>query len=421
MFKKANFSSTYAQGVIALFKGNFWAQSVGLIGTILVAKMYGADSLGIFSKFLSASSILAIFFTLRLEAAFVLSNDVTNLKRIFSSILYSILVGTVIAFIVALTLPDAVFTKINFLRIYVIFCVAGSFLKAIETVFLSYLLKRKKFKNIAFSRVLYTVVRYGFQIGLFYLIPTTGLIIGFIVGLIILLIYFTKVTGNLFLPISFSEFATTIRENQNLVSFGVLSDNLNAVNLHLIPILAGVYFSDEEIGWYFLAIALLSVPVTFINASFSKVFFLRASEIFNTNQTQLYAFVRKYALQLFLGLLIPFVLIFFLSRPFIEFIFQEEWKEVGIYIQLLAFLFYLRSVYNPISHLEEVLKKNHIGLIFNLFLFAATLSSIFYGAWIAKDFEKTIQFIAIILPIGYISMIVYFLRVTQKLRFQKTQ
>jgi O-antigen/teichoic acid export membrane protein len=216
-----------------------------------------------------------------------------------------------------------------------------------------------------------------------------------------------------------SDIKKTIKENQNLVSYGVISDNLNALNLHLIPIIGGVYFNDSEIGWYFLAIVLLSVPVTFINSSFSKVFFLRASEIFNQDPEKLFAFVKKYTLQLLLGLLLPFLLIFFLSNPFIHIALKDEWITVGVYIQLLCVLFYLRSVYNPLSHLEEVLKKNHVGLVFNIFLFLVNIGAILYGAMIAKDFLTTIYIIAFGLPIGYLVMILYFLIVTNRLRFQK--
>ncbi len=421
MLNKLNFSSPYAKGVISLLKGNFWAQAFGLIGTLFIANLYGSDIMGIFSKFISISSILAIFFTIRLESAFVLTKDEGSLKTIFSSITYSIAVGTIVSLVVVILLPDSFYSKVNFLKIYTIFCVFGALLKAFENVFLSYLLRLKFFSKIAFSRILFTLTKYAVQFALFMYLVDLGLIIGFLVGTLIILIYFYLITGNLFSSISFSEFKKTVQENYNLVSYGVLSDNLNAINLNLIPILAGVYFSDAEIGWYFLAMVLLSVPVTFINASFSKVFFLRASEIYNANPSELFSFVKKYTSQLSLSLLIPFLGIFFLSTPFIEFALKDEWITVGLYIQLLAVLFYLRSIYNPLSYLEEVLKKNHLGLIFNSFLFIVNVSAIFYGAMVAHDFLITLYIIAFGLPIGYLSMIIYFLMITKKLESPKTQ
>ncbi len=420
MINKPNFSSIYAKGVISLFKGNFWAQLIGFAGTLFIADLYGSDLLGVFSKFISISSVLAIFFTLRLESAFVLSDEKQDLKVIFSSIVYSIVVGAIVSITLALILPDTFFSKINFLKVYLVFCVAGAVLKSLENTYLSYLLRQKSFKEIAFSRVLFTLSRYTAQIGLFFLVSHIGLMLGFVIALLFLLIYFYNKTGNLFFLISITQFKETLKKNLNLVSYGVLSDNLNAINLNLIPILAGVYFSDAEIGWYFLAVVLLSVPTTFINASFSKVFFLRASEIFNKDQSQLFPFVKKYTLQLFLGLFIPFLMIYFLSSPFIDFLLKDEWLKVGSYIQLLSFLFFLRAIYNPVSHLEEVLKKNHIGLVFNIFLFAGNLFAIFYGVSI-NSFITTIEIISIVLPVGYISMIIYFLLTTRQLRFKKSK
>lgn len=413
---KPNLSSVYAKGVISLFKGSFWAQALGLIGTLVIANLYGSESLGIFSKFLSISSILAIFYTLRLESAFVLSDDTKDLKVVFSSIVYTVLIGSLITILVALILPNSFFESIKLLRIYLIFSVLGGILKAIENAFISYLLKQKLFKIIASSRVIFTLVRYAFQVGLFYLIEDLGLILGFVIALLILLIYFYRSTGNLFELISLSHFKSTLKENQNLVSYGVLSDNLNAVNLNIIPVLAGIYFADNEIGWFFLAGVLLSVPLRFINSSFSSVFFLKASEIYNSKKSELFSFLKKWTIQLSLGILIPYLGIALLCEPFIEIALKDEWISVVAYIQWLSLLFYLRAIYNPISHLEEVLKKNHIGLIFNIYLFVVNVSAILYGALIIEDFFYIIKVISLVLPIGYIAIIAYFLLITYKLR-----
>lgn len=417
MFSNINFSSTYAKGVISLLKGNIWAQLIGFGGTFLIAKLYGADSLGIFSKFMSFSAIIAIFFTLRLESAFVLSDEEKNLKDVFSSIIYTVFTGGLFSFLIIILLPDSFFVKVNLLKIYVVFCVVGAILKSLENTYLSYLLRLKKFKPIASSRVLFTIIRYTFQIGFFFLIPEKGLILGFLIAIIILLLFYINSVGNLFSLISISKFRTTLKENMNLVSYGVLSDNLNAINLHIIPVLGGVYFIDSEIGWYFLAVVLLSVPGTFINSSFSKVFFLRASEIYTKEKRQVFSFLKKNTIRLSLLSVIPFLLIFFLSEAALQLILGKEWVVVGTYMKILSFLFFLRAVYNPISHLEEVLKKNHIGLIFNIFLIATNLLAIYMG-YQEKDFVTSIKIMAYILPIGYLLMIGYFFLFTYRLRFK---
>jgi len=418
MLNKINFSSIYSKGVISLFKGSLWAQIIGLIGTLGIAKLYGPDFLGVFSKFMSLSSILAIFFTLRLESAFVLTNDENKLKTIFSSIIYTIITGGVIILLLILTFPESFFLKINFLRIYIVFCILGAVLKSIESAYLSYLLRQKKFKDIALSRIIFTIIRYLFQIGLFFFLPEIGLLLGFIITSLIILLFYYKKTGNLFLRISFNEFKETLSSNINLVSYGVISDNLNAVNLHIIPLLAGIYFSDTEIGWYFLATVLLSVPVSFISSSFSKVFFLKASEIYNENSQKLFLFLKNYTIRLSLSLLVPFLLFFLFSESFILIFLEEKWIKVGLYIQLLSFLFYFRAIYNPISYLEEVLKKNHVGLLFNISLILGNLMAVYIG-YLEQSFMSTIKIISYLFPICYLIMISYFLITTYQLRFKK--
>lgn len=414
MLNKINFSSSYFKGTLDLFKGSLWAQILGFFGALLVAKLYGAEELGIFSKFMSLSSILAIFFTLRLEAAIVLAKQKTTQESLFSTLFYTIIFITSFSLVITSLIPEEVFIKTNLFRILVLAAILGGTLKAFENVYIAYLIKIKKFKQIANSRVLFTVSRYLFQIGLFFLTITNGIIFGALIASILLIVFLKKYANLKLKPFHLNTVKTHIKDNLNLVSFGVLSDNLNVFNLQIVPLIGGIYFSDSYIGWYFLAITILTIPIHFVNTSFSKVFFLKVSELFNDSKDQLYSFVKKSLFYLIALGSIPYLFLTVFSPYLISVFFDDSWEKVGVYIQVLALLFFLRTVYNPISNLEEVLKKNHIGFIFNIYLLIVNLVAIYLGNK-ESNFLLTLKIITVFCSLGYAITTLYFFFQTKKL------
>lgn len=414
MFKKIDFSSSYIKGTLDLFKGSLWAQVIGFLGALWVAKLYGANELGVFSKFMSLSSILGIFYTLRLEAAIVTSKEENNKHSLFSTLFYTIIFISSISVLLTFILPSNFFSKINLVKIVVLAGIFSGVLKAFENVFVSYLLKTKKFKKIALSRVLFTLSRYTLQISLFFLSITKGIIYGYLIASILVIMYLYKYANLKLLSFDYLRIKKHIKDNSNLVSFGVLSDNLNVLNLQIIPLVGGIYFSNSNIGWYFLAITVLTIPIHFVNTSFSKVFFLKASEIYNDSRAQLFSFVKKSMLYLIVLGIIPYLFLILLSPYLIAVFFDESWSKVGIYIQVLATLFFLRAIYNPISNLEEVFKKNHIGFVFNVYLLLVNLIAIYIGN-LENNLLITLKIIAVFCSFGYIAITLYFYLYTKKL------
>lgn len=414
MFKKINFSTEYFKGIISLLKGTFWAQVLGFLGTLYIAKLYGASDFGMFSKFISLTAILSVFFTFRLESTLILYDKKERIFSLFSTILKTIFLTSTIIFFITLLIPSTLFEEINFIKILVLTSVFGAVIKSLESVYINYLIKEKKFKDIALSKVIFIVLRYSLQIAFFFLLIKEGLFIGFIIASILVLLFLIKKANINFRIISFKELKQNLSENLNLISFGFLSDNLNILNLNFIPIIAGIYFEANIIGWYFLAITILSVTITFVSSSFTKIFFLKTADLYNNKKEELFKTIKKSTSYLSFILFFPMLFFVFFGEYFMDFFFNSEWQETGVYIKYLAFLFFLRGVYNPLSNLEEVYRKNHIGFIFNLYLLVVNLIAIYYGNS-QNDFLLLIKITSLLSSLGYILMIAYFLFFSKKL------
>ena len=418
MNNKINFSSEYFRGIISLFKGTFWAQLLGFLGTLLVAKLYGSNDFGVFSKFISLTTILSVFYTLRLESTLVLYNDKEKIRSLFSTAINIVFFIFFITLLFTFFIPESVFKRFNFLKIVVIISIVGALIKAIENLYINYLIKEKKFKTIANVKVLFTVTKYTLQICFFYIDITFGLIIGFLLATFTALLFLINKTKYNYKSPSLKRIKKHIIENKNLVSFGLLSDNLNIINITIIPILAGVFFEDSYIGWYYLSITILSISLSFISSSFSKIFFLKVSNIYNTNKENIFAFIKKSTLYISLILIIPLIIFTFWGDYFTFLFFDKNWGETGIYIKYLAFLFFLRSVYNPLSYLEEVYRKNHIGFLFNVYLLIVNIIVIYIG-FLNNNFLMLVKYSSFLSSLGYLFMILYFLILSKKISEEK--
>lgn len=418
MLKKKYLSSAYSKGFFSLLKGTFWAQLLGFVGTLYIAKIYGSNDFGTFSKFLSLTTILTIFFTFRLESTLILYDKKERIFSLFSTIIKIVFLTSISTFLIVVLLPDNIFIKINFLKFIVFASIFGAIIKSLESVYINYLIKEKQFKIIAKSKVLFVVLRYALQISFFFLLLKEGLLIGFIIASLLMLFYLIKKAEIKYIKTSWQETKSNIKENLNLVSFGFLSDNLNTVNLNIIPVIAGIYFKDSIIGLYFLAITILSVTLTLVSSSFTKVFFLKTANLYNTQKEKLFPFIKKSTFYLTLILCLPMLFFVLFGEYFIESFFDEKWQKAGTFIKYLAFLFFLRGVYNPLSNLEEVYRKNHVGFLFNLYLFGVNLIAIFFGN-LENDFLLLLKIVSLFSSFGYIMMIIYFLNYSKKLSFKK--
>lgn len=420
MLQKLFSKSVYTKGVFTLLKGTFIAQFIGFFCSIWIAKLYGTTEFGVFSKFLSISAVFTIFLTLRLESALVLSKKEQENSSIITAVFYNIFIVGCLSVLLLFFTPENYISSLNLTKFILFSALSLGILKAIESIYILHLNRVKEFSKIANSKVIFTILRYGFQVLLFFQLEKSGLIIGFLIASFLVCILLFILSKVQFASVSFNRYKSIIKENKNLVVFGTLSDNLNTVNINFIPIVFGFYFANEQIGKYFLAVTLLSIPPTFISNSYAKVFFLKTSELYNNHIENLYNFIKNSTLKLTFITLLFFVVAFLLSDVFISTFFGEEWSKTSLYIKILIPLFFLRAVYNPLSNLEEVFKKNHIGLLFNCYLIIVNIVSLYYG-FTSKNFTSALILISVTNSLGYILISSYFFKYSKKLSLKKPQ
>ena len=93
----------------------------------------------------------------------------------------------------------------------------------------------------------------------------------------------------------------------------------------------------------------------------------------------------------------------------LETLLQNSWENLRQYTLILSFLIFAKSSFSPISNIIVVLNKNHVALIFNIYILIVNLVAIYFGI-IKSNLLYTIYILSFFGGLGYVSLAFYFLK-----------
>ena len=148
--------------------------------------------------------------------------------------------------------------------------------------------------------------------------------------------------------------------------FNSLMVFLNTLSNELPVFFLAQFFSSDKLGLYMLANRLCVIPMNFIGTAIGKVYFQKASEIFNINkQSLLSTYIETTKKLIFIGS-IPFIAILVFSPMLIEIIFGEEWIGSALIMQIISISLFFKFITSPIGTTFTVINKQEIAFYLTL-------------------------------------------------------
>ncbi|QVY65353.1 oligosaccharide flippase family protein [Polaribacter sp. Q13] len=390
-----------------MFRGTIIAQIIAVIGTVFLAKMYGEEAYGFFGVFISIVGIVSIITTLQLDKCIIIAKDKNESINWYNFLL--ILIPFLSIFIILILLLTSNYFFEEKLSIHIIFIsIVGALLFAYNLVNESFFTFKKEFSTISNARVFFTISNVALQMLLYSFYNLLGLIIGFLISQLLLLVYYLFRNKSEFSIPNFRKIRKGINSNASIVKYLLPSNTINGLATNLMPILILSFFGAKEAGVYFFSIKILGTPLSLISTSISQVFFQKSSELFKENKNELYKLTKRIVrtnLIIMFGFL---VLINTIGLYILELYLGEKWLNLKTYTLILSILIFARASFNPISSLIVVLNKNLESLIFNSYLFVINIIAIYVG-YFYSDITITIIILAIFGGIGYLVLLAYFL------------
>ncbi|QNM91527.1 lipopolysaccharide biosynthesis protein [Aliarcobacter cryaerophilus] len=407
MISRLRAKSEFSKNTLTLMIGSALAQVIPILISPILTRVYTPEEFGIFALYIAFISIGASLVTAKYETAILLPKKEENAKYLvyISSIfaLFFSLLFLIVYLVFDKQLND--FFKVTNSVFY--FVPFGIFLFAIYAILLQWANRKKEYKNMNKNRLIQSSSISIFQVltGILNKI-SFGLIVSDVMGRVIaVLLILNRVLQQVKLEnFSLKKAISLVRRYKKFPKYEMPATVLNITSYELVYIIIPIYFSSVTAGLYFLVFRVLMTPIGFIGSAITEVFKNRAIEDLNKYNSCRRIYKKIFLLLFSIGIF-PLLIITIWGQPIFSFIFGEEWKEAGLYAQILAPLALFRLISSPLSYLFIIKEKLELDLLIQFIFFILVIGSLIIGSFY-KDIYLLVSLLSLSGCIFYMIQII---------------
>ena len=364
MSKTAEMARVSAKGGFHLLWGLVVSTLISAVGTIIIARLLGADNYGLYSVALAAPNLISTFrdwginnAMVRYSAQYNSENNITKIRSVFvSGLVFEIILGLALS-IVSFALSGFLAANLNrpaiapLIQIASFFILASALINAataaftgMETMHLNSVLLIVQ--SIAKTALILTLVLLG--------LGTLGAVTGFSVGVVV-----AGITGVLLMWTIYKslpkpaesklEIITTIK---TMFKYG-LPISIGAILTGFLTqfygyILAFFVSNNATIGNYSVAINFV-VLITFFATPVTTMLFPAFSKLDAQKDKALFGNIFQYSVKYASFVVVPVAaMVMTLSQPAISTIFQDKYVQAPLFLALLS-VTYLYTAFGSLS------------------------------------------------------------------------
>ncbi|MHA8053754.1 oligosaccharide flippase family protein [Aquirufa sp. OSTEICH-129A] len=389
-------SEAFKKNVVKLASGTFISQIITLLAAPIITRLYGAENYGIVLIFTSISTIFIPLASMRYELSIVLPRKKSEATNLLILSIVITLFFSVLFFLVILFLGNELFAFFNIKNLipYKWLIPITFFLAGITSSCNYWCTRFKYFSHISVAQIITQLVVTigGISIGfLGFNVSITLIVVGIIGQLINLIILLSKIINLneikfMFFSVKFKNLIEGAIRYKDFPKYSSLGALLNTASWQSPIIILAFYFPVSIVGFYGLGFRLIQMPMSLLGNAINQVFLQHGSK--SKHEGNLGSDIEKLFIILFSLGLMPSLILMTLGANLFELFFGLQWREAGVYVQILApwaFLWFLSSPLSPVYSILEKQKKElkmH-GLIFFMRIISLLLGGLCGNARVA--------------------------------------
>lgn len=377
----------FVTNVLTLTTGTTFAQGLTIAAAPILTRLYMPEDFGIFALFISVSSIFSVVACWSYELAITLPKEEDEAVNLLSLAMLIALgmSGFVLLLVAVGHKPIAKLLGASEQEWWLWWVPVSVLIYGLNQSFIYRIIRKKHFKTLAISEVANSSTSIGTKIGLG--VTTSmgagGLVGGQIVGQVAAS---TVLGGQIWREDwgmlkgrvnnkKMMKLASKYRKFPLLTSWPTFIDTLTK---SLPVIFLSHFFSTKIAGYFALGNRVISLPANLIGQSILQVLYQRLSE--NRNNQQMTARIVEIAfIYLVRVIILPLVILLFFSPIIFAFVFGSEWKESGIFVQILSTAFAIQFVAGPLSMVFLSAEKQELLAKWKILSFIVTTISLSIG------------------------------------------
>lgn len=413
-------SSQMIRNMMTLSLGTLLAQVIPILISPILGRIYSPDDYGMWGIFSSSALICSIFMTGRYEAAILRPKKDYKAKLLVLLCIF-ITFGITILLSLGFVIGKicGYFTKIGFeffiaLILYLIF-------NSLTQIFSYYSNREERYKKIATGSIIRSSVQGASRIVLGIIgINRMGLVYGTVLGVLAnayILIRPFKILKKIIGQFSWKGIKEQGVKYKRFPLLELPSSGLNTLSTNLPLLLLALYFPDEEIGYFSMAVSLMFLPINFITSAQSQVFYKRTCVVGDREIASLT--YKIFSVNFFFGVVALSIFELLASKIFSIFI-GARWAIAGDYAACFAPWILMVICFSPISTIFLLKDKQNLSFIFNLLLLVSRILAVLIGATILKSMLWSMILYGIV---GFINWIIegYFILKLSSFHFSNSK
>ncbi len=375
--------SEFFKNVLTLATGNVVGQAIGLLMTLVLARIYTSEDFGSFGLVMAISSGIAIVISFRYELAIMRPKEDADAYKV---LILALFICTVISLVSLIVISFIVIINSNIPKWYLLVPFM-SLAIGIFQIFNNWANRQKKYKRIATSRIIASSVNSTTAVGFGLLnFGGFGLFLGNFVGQVISslnLISISNLIKNI-KTIKRSELYFWAKQYKDMPQTNLFQAIVDLYLTNGLIYMIPIFFSNSILGFYAFSMRILQAPVSFIGSAIAQVFYQKATASFHAKEN-LQPIVKQTIIKSSLiALPLPIILMFF-GPDLFAFVFSKSWRIAGVYSQILAPWIYFDFIRMTVSQLPIILYKQKHLLISSIIGGIALTASILVAGIVYND------------------------------------
>jgi O-antigen/teichoic acid export membrane protein len=368
------------RSVGVVLAGTVSAQSIPILGSLILARLFIPTEFGIFSAWLGLTALAAVMITGRFEMALAIEPDGSPRRLAVAATLTTIAIGCVLLTVLALIARHLGFGSGTTALMQAAFVPAAA-LTATSQTWQSWAAAEGRFRSLSLIRITQAASITAMQIGAGWIWHSaTALAAAQVAGLALSLVVAVWLLPlNTGMATSSPEFFAAVRgfwRRQNrFLLFSLPSDAINTAAAQLPLLLVTSRFGAEIGGWLALTQRTLGAPIALLGASVLDVFRRRSAASFRERGECRHEYVRTFKV-LSAGSIAASIVLILGGESLFGIAFGQQWKFSGTIAQWMTPMFALRFVASPLSYLFYVCGKQNIDLLWQIALLTCTVATL---------------------------------------------
>ncbi len=384
MFNKLKPKSEFSRNVLTLMTGTTIAQAIPIAISPILTRIYTPEDFGVFALFIAITGVFSVVASGRYELALMLPRKEEDAMNIFALGITIIVFLSLILFLFVLLFNKPLTDMLNNDEIgyWLYFVPVAFFFIGLFNLLSYYNNRNKNYKDIANATIIKSVVLAVVQLTMgFFKTGASGLISGQIISSLFANMRLLKnilKDKNLLSKISKLKMIALAKRYKDFPKYQAPHSMLNTFSSYLPIYMLTPFFGLTVVGFYALSTRIVFTPMMILAGASAKVYNQKVTQLYNDNGDA-YGFTIRLLKSLFKKIVIPFLLIIIFAPDIFVFIFGDEWREAGVYTQILSPWLLINVLVSTISFLPSLINMQKKAFMISIVLLILTMLSIYIG------------------------------------------